>query len=115
MGQRADPDEVVRKHLLDAVDQVIGVLDPVAADELVAEVMAHPAGAGREQGEVGTPLALHLELTGLDALADLVVGDVHLAFGGRAHLGDLRTAVGVHAWRVGRVVAVDVDDHGCSC
>src|SRR5215469_16546716 len=87
------------------------MLDPEAADKLVAEVVAHPAGPWREQRQIGAALALYGKLAGLDAVTNLVVGDVHLAFDRSTHLGDLRTAVGFHARRVGGVVAVDVDDH----
>src|SRR5215211_2863163 len=94
------------------MDQVVGVLGPVAADQLVAEVVAHPARARREQREIGAALALHLELTIFDAFADLIIGDVHLALARGAHLGDLGPTVRLHAGRVGRVVPVDINDHG---
>src|SRR5205823_4262968 len=45
LRQRTYADKVLREHFLDAVHQVVGVLDPVAADELVTEVVTHPAGA----------------------------------------------------------------------
>jgi hypothetical protein len=42
--------------------------------------VAHPAGARREDGEIGAALALEPELGPLEAVADLVVGDLGLIF-----------------------------------
>src|SRR3546814_5880786 len=77
--------------------------------------MAHAAGAGREDGEVGAPLPLQAKLVRLEPFADLVGRDRGAV--GRAHLRAL--PLGVYLLLppglqfVGRpgVVAVATDDH----
>src|SRR5690606_11581727 len=81
-----------------------------------ADVVAHPARTGREQGQIDPALTLEPKLVGFEAFAQLVVGDVEralLADVGRI-VGDgclLGVAVPPQLWRGGRVVAVAVDDH----
>src|SRR6185437_8544450 len=85
---------------------------------LVADVMAHARGAGREDGEVGAAVALQLELVRLDRLANLVVR--HFQRGARGHRGlvlgigrgGLFLAEAVQVLRFGGVVAVAIDNHG---
>src|SRR3546814_7117475 len=77
--------------------------------------MAHAAGAGREDGEVGAPLPLQAKLVRLEPFADLVVRDRGAV--GRAHLRALPLGVDLllppGLQFVGRrsVVAVAIDDH----
>ena len=108
--------EVARVEPCDAVDQFVAMLGPVFGGVGVADVVPHPAGPGREDGEVRAPLRLHPELVALQAVTDLLVGDVDKALGTGIH-GILRQPrfLGVpvlsqRVWR-GGVVAVAVDDH----
>ena len=83
-------------------------------DAFVADVMAHAGGARREDREVAAALALEPELR-LHALHEVLVGDAEVgALGLPARVGDARellVAERVERLRLGRVVAVDVDDH----
>ena len=114
----ADADEVLRIERHDPVDQVVADLGPFPADALVADVVAHAGGARREDREVGAALALKLELVGLDAFPDLVVGHLQARAGRHRRLvlgvgrRGLILAEAVQVLRLGRVVAVTVDDHG---
>src|SRR5262249_30799400 len=80
--------------------------------------MRHAGRARREDRQAGAALALQLELRALDARAQLVVADLQ---GPARRLlsrildaGDLRFAEIVQLLRLGRVVAVTVDDHDAS-
>ena len=117
LRELGDAGEVLGVELGDPVDEVVAVLGPRDAGGLVADVMAHPARAGREDGQVRAALALEPELGAFEALADLVVGDADLALDVAVQriLGKLGLlALAVFAERVGGggVVAVAVDDHG---
>ncbi len=61
---------------------------------------------------------MNLQLVGLDGLAQLVVADLELGDLGRLRrvldAGDLPVAPFLQRLRRGRVVTVDVDDHGVS-
>ena len=99
----------------DARDQVVADLRPFQADAVVADMVAHAGGARREDRDVGAALALQLELGAFHALADFVVADLQRRF--RRHrrlvldrLG-LLLAAPVQVFRLGRVVAVAIDNH----
>ena len=117
LRQRARADEAVRVDVADALDHVVVDLGPVAADELAAEVVAHPGGARREDGNVRAALVLQLQLAVLQRGAYLVVGDVDRVLHRCAHEGDLCGAEYLHPGGRGRIVAMGVDDHlvRCSC
>src|SRR5690606_33382407 len=94
-------------------------LGPRAARRLVADVMPHPAGARREQRDVGAALALHLELVVLDAFAQLIVCDVERALDRLMvrilrELGLLPLAIFSELFRRRRVMSVAIDDHRSS-
>src|SRR5262249_30212469 len=95
-------------------DQLVAGAGPGFARRRVAEMMAHAGGARREDRQIGTAIALELELTAGDRFADLVVGH-HRAR--RRRLArrvrrNLLAAPPLLLTRSGRVVAVAVDDHG---
>src|SRR3546814_3787892 len=77
--------------------------------------MAHAAGAGREDGEVGAPLPLQAKLVRLESFADLVVRDRGAV--GRAHLGaltmdvDLLLPPNLQVIRRCGVVAMAINNH----
>src|SRR3546814_11782385 len=77
--------------------------------------MAHAAGAGREDGEVGAPLPLQAKLVRLESFADLVVRDRGAV--GRAHLGaltmdvDLLLPPNIQVIRRCGVVAMAIHNH----
>ena len=75
LRELGDAGEVVGVELGDSVDEIVAVLGPGDTGGLVADVMAHPARAGREDGQVRAALALEPELRAFEAFADLVVGD----------------------------------------
>src|SRR5262249_18805837 len=118
LRQLAHADEVLRIEPAHPVHQLVRDLRPLEADAFVADVVRHAGRARREDRQVGAALALQLELRALDARADLVVADLEA----RARrllprvldAGDLRFAEIVQLLRLGRVVAVTVDDHGAS-
>ena len=60
--QLSDADEIVGMKRRDAMDQGIGDLRPFRAGLRSADVMAHAAGARREQRDVGAALALEFQL-----------------------------------------------------
>ena len=97
------------------MDEVVALLSPVQARGGVADVMAHPGRAGREDGDVGAAIALQLELGLLQRLADLVVADGERPSGGHvrgvAQAGDLSLAIGLQVFWRRRVVPVTIDDH----
>ena len=45
---------------------------------LGSQMVSHANRARRENGEIGAPFALQLELRRLQPLADLVVGDIQI-------------------------------------
>ena len=55
--------------------EVVAVPRPVEAGARIADVMRHRRRARREDRDVGAAIALELQL-GLDALAQLIVGDL---------------------------------------
>ena len=114
LRQLADADEVLRVELRQAVDGVVAEDRPLAAGVGGADVVGHAAGPRREDRDVRAALALELELRALDALAELVVRDLQ----GRPRRRLRRVLQGVDLalapveklLRLGRVVAVTVDD-----
>src|SRR3546814_6613923 len=62
LGKLADRREIAGIEVADAPDEIVADPRPLAAHLLVADVMAHAAGAGREDGEVGAPLPLQAKL-----------------------------------------------------
>jgi hypothetical protein len=76
--------------------------------------MGHAGGARREDRQVAAALLLQLELR-LHALAQLIVRDAEIGRGGAAHgigkPGQLLVPERQESLRLGRVVAVNVDDH----
>src|SRR3546814_7765830 len=75
---------------LDAPDEIVADPRPLAAHGLAADVMAHAAGAGREDGEVGAALPLQAKLVRFEPFANLVVRDRGAV--GRAHLRAIGSA-----------------------
>jgi hypothetical protein len=76
--------------------------------------MAHAGGARREDRQIGSALALHLELAARDGFADLIVGDRRARRrrpAGRVRL-DLLGAPSLMLAGRGGVVAMAIDDHG---
>jgi hypothetical protein len=52
------------------------IVEPIAcAIEIITEMVANPGGAERKDRQVGTALALHLELASGDRFTNLVVDD----------------------------------------
>jgi len=58
------------------VIQLVAGLRPVLARALVADVVARAHGPRRENGEIGSALALNPELRALQTFADLLVADI---------------------------------------
>src|SRR5258706_1557387 len=91
---------------------------PLDSGRLRPDVVRHARRARREDGEVAAALFLQLELR-LYALHQLLVADAELVGGGLPHRvgepGELLVAEGEQGLRLGRVVTVDVDDHGALC
>ncbi len=116
LRQLAHADEVVRIERADTMDHLVAQLRPGEAHVIVADVMAHPHRARREDGEIGAALALKLELCAFDALADFVVGSLERGLGGLFcrvfQIVHLLLAPSQQVFRLGRVVAVAIDDHG---
>ena len=117
LRQLADWHEVCREQVADTPDQVVAMLGPGLRGAGVADMMAHPAGARREDGDVRAAFLLDTKLVGLDALANLVVADRHHALAADVVgvCGDglfLRVAPGGDARRGGGVMAVAINDHG---
>jgi len=75
LRQLTDADEVVREQGGHAVDQIVVDPRPDLRHRLVAFVMRHGAGLGREDRHVNAPFAQGLQLILLDAFAHLVVAD----------------------------------------
>src|SRR5689334_8076119 len=77
-------------------------------------MMRHAGGARREDGEIAAALSLELELR-LDRLPQHLVRDAEVCAGWPPHrvgkAGKLLVAELMQRLRLGRVVAVDVDDH----
>jgi hypothetical protein len=71
----ADSDEIVGIEAAYARHQVVADRRPFAARCFVADVMRHEARARGKNREIGSALALHLELRVLEARPNLVVGD----------------------------------------
>ncbi len=115
LRQLADSDEIIGVQGADPVDQFIAQLGPVQAGGRVADVVPHHGGAGRKDGDVSSPLPLKFELCALQALPDLVVGDVYGTFhwnvGGVGQARDLALAVVLQGLGRGCIVSVTVDDH----
>jgi hypothetical protein len=114
LRQLAHADEIVRVQPHDAVDQIVAHAGPGEAGGLAPHVVRHRRSAWREDRQVRAAFTLQLQLSALEALADLIVAD-HRASPGRPRRilqgGDLRVAKGLQFARGGRVVAVAVDDH----
>ena len=110
-----DGREIVGQQRRDAVDEVVREARPHLAGLLGADVMGHAGGARREDGEIAAAFLLQLELR-LHALAQHGVGDAEIVRGRPPHRigepGELLVAEGQKRLRLGRVMAVDVDDHG---
>ena len=117
LRQLADGREVIRQQRADSVYQIVGHARPLDAGRLGADVVRHAGGARREDGQVRAALLLQLELR-LHALYQLLVRDAKLVGRGLAHrigeAGELLVAEREEGLRLGRVMAVDVDDHGLS-
>ena len=113
LRQHAHAREGAGEQLRDAVDQIVAFLGPCFRYVLIPLMMRHPAGPGREDGEVGAALLDQFELVFLDRRADLVVRDIGIAWGRRARFisGQLRGAPFVVLRRGGGVVAVAIDHH----
>ena len=117
MRQLADADEVLRVERTDSVNEIVANLRPFEADALIADVMAHPGRARRENGEIGAALALQLELVLLDALANFVVGHLQRCAQRHGHLVlgiggcGLLLAEAMEVLGFGGVMAVAIDDH----
>src|SRR5262249_5897368 len=118
LRQLADADEVVRVERAAAMHQLVADLAPDAARLGVADVMRHRARARWKGRKVRCPAALELELRALQALPDLIVGDVERALARRLRgileRLHLQLAPCLHLGGRGRVVAVAVDDHARS-
>ena len=96
-----------------AMDQIVALPRPVEAGAGVADVMRHRRRARREDRDVGAAIALELQL-GLDALAQLVVGDLDADPAQASRIvqpGDLRVAECLELFRGSGVVPVAIDDH----
>jgi hypothetical protein len=115
LRQLAHADEIVGVERADAMDHLVAQLRPGQTHVVIADMVAHAHGARGEDGDVGAALALKLELRAFEALADLVVG--HLQRGLGRLLGRLLDvlylllAPSQQVFRLGRVVAVAIDDH----
>ena len=97
------------------MDQVVADLRPFLRDREITDVMAHAGGARRENREVGAALLLELELSALDALANLVIGHFQARARRQRRLilnrFGLVLAEAMQVLGLGRVVAVAIDDH----
>src|SRR3954468_20453651 len=95
--------------------QVIANLRPFQTDAFVADMVAHAGGPRREDRDVGAALALQLELRAFHALADFVIAHLQRRFRGHRRLVldrfGLVLAKPVQVFRLGRVVAVAINDH----
>ena len=115
LRQLADGGEIAGQQGADAVDEVVGNRRPLKADRLGADVMRHAAGARREDREIAAAFLLELELR-LDALDQHFVADPEIGRGGLAggigQPSELLVAEQLERLRLGRVMAVDIDDHG---
>ena len=116
LRQLADADEVLRVERDGPMDQVVADARPFGAGRRGARMMRHAAGARREDRQVGAALLLEGDLVGLEAGAQLVVGDAEI---GRQRLqrrvdepGELAVAEPRQRRRSRGEVAVAVDDHG---
>ena len=116
LRQLTDRHEILRKHVADTPDEIVAMFGPGLRCRGVADMMPHPAGTRREDGHVGAPFLLDLQLVAGDAFPDLVIGHRHrclfadvIGVGGDSFL--LRVAPGADAGRRGCVVTVAVDDH----
>ncbi len=114
LRQLADADEIVGQQRADAVDEVVADARPHFSGLLGADVMGHAGGARREDRQVAAALPLQLQLR-LDALPQRIVADAEVRRRRPAHRigepGQLLVAEPVQRLRLGRVVAVNVDDH----
>ena len=97
------------------MDEVVHDRRPLDRGCLVAVVVRHAASRGGKQRHVGLALALQRELTLLDRLADLIIGDDERRWVDAAGVGlegrDLIPSPLGKGWRRGRVVAVNIDVH----
>jgi hypothetical protein len=97
------------------MDHLVAQLRPGEAHVVIADVMTHAHGARRKDGQIGPALALKLELRALEALADLVVGNLQRRLGRLLcrvlDVVHLLLAPSQQVFRLGRVVAVAIDDH----
>ena len=108
--------EVVREQIADAADQVVLVLAPELAGVFISDMVTHPAGTWRENGEVGAAFLLQAQLVVHDALANLIIADDDLAlftderrvFGDGRHLF---LAIHPYLRRRGGVMAMTIDNH----
>src|SRR5499427_5503200 len=98
------------------MNHLVAQLRPGQAHIVIADMMTHAHGARRKDGEVGAALALELELRAFETLADFVVGNLERRLGGLFcrvfHVIHLLLAPSQQVFRLGRVVAVAIDDHG---
>ncbi len=114
LRQLAHADEGLGEQVDDALDQVVAAAGPGLGHGLVAHVVRHGRGAGREHGHVRAALLDQAHLVLLDRLDDLVVGDVRIGgidVAAGLEVGLLRLAPDVMRLGRGGVVAVAVDDH----
>src|SRR3569833_1913139 len=112
-----DNDEVLGKEAADALDKIIAEAGPGKARSLGADVVSHRRGARRENGYVGTALALQLQLRAFQARPDLIVADFRVI--GRRQRGifqpgDLGSAVFLQFGGCRGVVTVTINDHESS-
>ena len=116
LRQLAHADEIVRIERADAIDHLVAQLRPGQAHVVIADVMAHAHGTRGEDGDIGAALTLELELRAFETLADFVVGNFERRLGGLFyrvfHMIHLLLAPPQQVFRLGRVVAVAIDDHG---
>ena len=117
LRQLADRHEIRREDIADAADQVIAMFGPGLRSAGIADMVAHPAGARRKDGDIRAAFLLHAKLVGLYALADFIITDRHHALaadmvrvGGNGVL--LRVTPGGDTWRCGGVMTVAINDHG---
>src|SRR5262249_10953148 len=115
LRQLAYTDEIVGIERADAMDHLVAQLRPGQTHVVIADMVAHAHGARGEDGDVGAALALKLELRAFEALADLVVGDLQRRLGGLLRrlldVLHLLLAPPQQVFRLGRVMAVAIDDH----
>src|SRR6516164_2245664 len=113
LRQHRYTDKVLRKQRADPVDQLVAGAGPGFAGRRIAQVVAHAGGARRKDRQIGAALALHFELTTLDRLADLVVGDARARRRRLADLVrlDLLAPPALMLAGGSGVVAVAIDDH----